>query len=348
MIRCQHFDFIFQVLRPKFDVRNLTLWTSVYFSNYTCSTDLKDLGCDQSEIPQETNSCNLQKTRSCENLAGPSQEPVSSPSRRKSDPSITLDNFDPSHLTKDCDKTSSNTCVYNGTVQSENSQSQDNHTENEKKNETSEEDEQNKKVSTNGVVFNGVNGHCRDLKEELIEINENGGGKERYDAENAEVNSTINGQCNGNSHHQEVDIPSASQNIECSTDTITDIEGKPEEKNGQQINDAGPGNELSLEKIKTLENSASISTSTSDISNSNVDLKLPVDNMYSIHQYLCQPRPTPLRLSCNSNGFSQSKSTSKTSPTTPANSQNSTCPPTPATDKVCIILAFGFIERISF
>lgn len=311
-----------QVLRPKFDVRNLTLWTSVYFSNYTCSTDLKDLGCDQQEMQQETNTCNLQKTRSCENLAGPSQEPISSPSRRKSDPSIILDNFDPSLLTKDCDKTSSNVCVSNGTVHSE-----DGHRDSELKNGTSPEKEQNGDVTaSNGVVSNG---HCSDLEEENL-TNGDQDSKDDTEPESNDENNLVNGQCNGNSHHNG-DTDTSSPAIECSTDTITDGESKPEEKIDHHVNGTRPAHKLSLEKLVTLEKSASISTSTSDISNSNVDLRLPVDSMYSIHQYLS--RSTPLRLTCSSNGFSQSKSPLKSLPTTPVNSQSSTCPPTPATDK---------------
>ncbi|XP_062570524.1 myotubularin-related protein 4-like [Saccostrea cucullata] len=314
-----------QVLRPKFDVRGLALWTSVYFSNYSCSTDLKDLGCDQPEIQQETTCGNLQKTRSCENLAGSTQEAISSPSRRKSDPSITLDNFDPSLLTKDCDKTSSNTCVSNGTVVSE-----DSHIDSEKDSKTLIDNGQNGDISVNGLVTNGLNGHCSDLEENLTNgKNEN---HRENGAESPEENGLVSEQCNGNSRfHQEVDVPSTSQNIECSTDTLTDTEGKPSEKCELQINGSKLEPKLSLEQIKTLEKSASISTSTSDISNSSVDLKLPVDNVYSIHRYLY--RSTPLRLSCNSNGSIQSRSTYKTSPTTPANSRSSTCPPTPATDK---------------
>ena len=308
-------------MRPKFDVRNLNLWTSVYFSNYTCSTDLKDLGCDQQEI-QETNANNLQKTRSCENLAAPSQEPISSPSRRKSDPSIILDNFDPIPLTKES-KTSSNAGISNGTAHSEESNN-----DNELQNGMSEKDK-NLDISKNGVISNG---HSSDLEDDIACRK-----SDREDKDNSESHEddiSKNGHCNGN-FHLEDDKTSSSANIECSTDTLTDGENKIEEKKEHHINGSRrPAQKLSLEKLVTLEKSASISTSTSDISNSNVDLKLPVDSLYSIHQYLC--RSTPLRLTYNSNGFSQSKNSQKSSPTTPANSQSSTCPPTPATDKVCL------------
>lgn len=276
-------------------------------------------------MQQETNTCNLQKTRSCENLAGPSQEPISSPSRRKSDPSIILDNFDPSSLTKDCDKTSSNVCVSNGTVHSE-----DGHKDSVLKNGTSPEKEQNGDVSaSNGVVSNG---HCSDLEENLTNGDQDS--KDDTEPESNDENNLVNGQCNRNSHHNGY-TDTSSPAIECSTDTITDGESKHEEKIDHQLNGTRPAHKLSLEKLVTLEKSASISTSTSDISNSNVDLRLPVDSMYSIHQYLS--RSTPLRLTCSSNGFSQSKSPLKSLPTTPVNSQSSTCPPTPATDKVGII-----------
>ena len=128
----------------------------MYFSNYTCSTDLKDLGCDQQEI-QETNANNLQKTRSCENLAAPSQEPISSPSRRKSDPSIILDNFDPIPLTKES-KTSSNAGISNGTAHSEESNN-----DNELQNGMSEKDK-NLDISKNGVISNG---RSRDVDEDF-------------------------------------------------------------------------------------------------------------------------------------------------------------------------------------
>ncbi|KAJ8312915.1 hypothetical protein KUTeg_010288 [Tegillarca granosa] len=107
-----------QVLIPSSNIRNLHLWTSVYLSNNSSTTSPEETTntTDQQEQEnvQEQSTSNLQKTRSCENLAANVENPIPSPSRRKSDPNITLDSFDQaSHLSKDTDHNSSTLSIQN-------------------------------------------------------------------------------------------------------------------------------------------------------------------------------------------------------------------------------------------
>ena len=102
--------------------------------------------------------------------------------------------------------------------------------------------------------------------------------------------------------------------------------------------------------LQKLESSSSISTSTSDISSSHIDLEAAA-NCYKLPTYaLTQPVPVPLRLDCSAtttlkcmaNGMNNGLHSPMYPPPGGAKTPNSTCPPTPDT-KVGLTEQFIFI-----
>ncbi|KAL3856141.1 hypothetical protein ACJMK2_010931 [Sinanodonta woodiana] len=83
-----------EVLYPSSHVRNLYLWSAVYLSNNSSFTE-EETKPDSAvtTADSESGGTNLQKARSCENLASLT-ELETSPTRRRSDPNITLDMAD--------------------------------------------------------------------------------------------------------------------------------------------------------------------------------------------------------------------------------------------------------------
>ncbi|XP_069134648.1 LOW QUALITY PROTEIN: phosphatidylinositol-3,5-bisphosphate 3-phosphatase MTMR3-like, partial [Argopecten irradians] len=143
--------------------------------------------------------------------------------------------------------------------------------------------------------------------------------------------------------------------IETSTDTLCEDEVCPPSWHGDRLHsqvtscsqenlhcDSEFRNRKTVSKIKSMESCSSISTSTSDISNSHVrvDCVQQAANLLQLHQCLLS-QPPALRLDCSTNGCGKLSSipnggchSPSTQFPTPVSSQtpNSTCPPTPGTD----------------
>ncbi|XP_021374659.1 myotubularin-related protein 3-like isoform X1 [Mizuhopecten yessoensis] len=147
--------------------------------------------------------------------------------------------------------------------------------------------------------------------------------------------------------------------IESSTDTLCEEDGEHCRCSASSLADGPHGrvsscsqenvhcdrecrNIKTVNKIKSLESCSSISTSTSDISNSHVhmDCLRQAANLLHLQQCLLS-QPPALRLDCGSNGCGKLSSipnggchSPSTQFPTPVSSQtpNSTCPPTPGTD----------------
>jgi hypothetical protein len=347
------------VLYPSYNVRSLELWASVYLSNNSSRTSAEDLSTDKQANEQDTgtcSSCNLQKTRSCENLLANQEIPVPSPSRRKSDPSITLDNFDQAaHQAKDIDKNSSSQNI------------------------SDLKDSLDIKLSindskvpksillengcgephVNGGIMNGdvyidnqtlMNGHSEytDCDDKL--------------GENVVQNGHMNGNISDSDNESDVSptrtiIKTSSEKtlgdrtnehgIDSSTDTLVEDENDLLKINGRlklvsrSVENLIPA-KTAIDRLKTLESSSTISTSTSEISNSSIELSgsNDADNLRNLQCLLHQS--TALKLSCKTNGCVKQMTNGSLSPNklypTPASSRtpNSTCPPTPGADSKVI------------
>lgn len=319
-------------------MQSLKFWSSVYLSNNSSRTSSDDLSVDKGE-PEPCATCNLQKTRSCENLLANQEVAVPSPSRRKSDPSITLDNFDPtSHFVKDVDKSPPlKTDCKDDDIG----------------------DKINSIVSHNIPIVNG-----QDSSSSEVELNENAKNLQRQTLTNGHSDMTMDCDdkdnvttihVNGTLIESDNESGSGSSKpivknnsdktlngIESSTDTLVEDENELSKINGRLKNVSKSVENLipaktPVERLKSLENSSTISTSTSEISNSSIELALSdSDNLQNLQRLLHQSNS--LKLSCKTNGCVKQLSNGTLSPnkcyTTPASSRtpNSTCPPTPGAD----------------
>lgn len=344
-----------QVLYPSYNVRSLELWASVYLSNNSSRTSAEDLSTDKQTNEQDTgtcSSCNLQKTRSCENLLANQEIPVPSPSRRKSDPSITLDNFDQAaHQAKDIDKNSSSQNISDlkdsldiklsindskvpKSILLENGRGE---------------------PHVNGGIMNGdvyidnqtlMNGHSEytDCDDKL--------------GENVVQNGHMNGNISDSDNESGISLTRTiiktisektlsdrtnEHGIDSSTDTLVEDENDLSKINGRlklvsrSVENLIPA-KTAIDRLKTLESSSTISTSTSEISNSSIELSgsNDADNLRNLQCLLHQS--TALKLSCKTNGCVKQMTNGSLSPNklypTPASSRtpNSTCPPTPGAD----------------
>ncbi|KAK3580803.1 hypothetical protein CHS0354_025144 [Potamilus streckersoni] len=83
------------VLHPSSHIRNIYLWSAVYLSKNSPFTEEEEIRPDSAatSAKSESGGTNLQKTRSCENLASLAERETS-PTRRRSDPNITLEMAD--------------------------------------------------------------------------------------------------------------------------------------------------------------------------------------------------------------------------------------------------------------
>lgn len=329
---------------PSYHVQSLKLWSSVYLSNNSSRTSSEDLSIDKGE-QEPCPSCNLQKTRSCENLLANQEAPVPSPSRRKSDPSIALDNFDQvAHLAKEVDKSPP--------LKSDLREGED------------IGDKIDSKVSQNIPSVNGHNSSSNEL-----ELNENVKNLENQtimnghtdtilDCDDRLINNVPNGHMNGSVTESDNENSSSSprpivknnsekmlcdkNGIESSTDTLVEDENELSKINGRLKNVSRSVENLipakkPVDRLKSLENSSTISTSTSEISSSSIELALSdSDNLQNLQRLLHQSNS--LKLSCKTNGCVKQLSNGTLSPnkcyTTPVSSRtpNSTCPPTPGAD----------------
>lgn len=350
------------MLYPSYNVRSLELWASVYLSNNSSRTSAEDLSTDKQTNDQETgtcSNCNLQKTRSCENLLANQEVPVPSPSRRKSDPSITLDNFDQVvHQAKDTDKNSSSQNI------SDLKDSLD-----------IKLNINDSKVPISILLENGhgephvnggiMNGDGRDIDiDNQILMN---GHSESSDCDDRLCENVVqNGYMNGNisdSDNENVVSPTRTiiktssektlsdrtndHGIDSSTDTLVEDENDLSKINGRlklvsrSVENLIPA-KTAIDRLKSLESSSTISTSTSEISNSSIELSgsNDADNLRNLQCLLHQS--TALKLSCKTNGCVKQMTNGSLSPNklypTPASSRtpNSTCPPTPGADSKVI------------
>ncbi|KAL5016282.1 hypothetical protein ScPMuIL_005871 [Solemya velum] len=354
-----------QVLYPSHHLRSLTLWNSVYLSNNSSSTfseesyaPLEDIS-PKSECEQAPNS--LQKTRSCENLAA--QEHMPSPSRRMSDPNIISDMHDQSNLLNKENQTNGigedvtkrNISILNGHQEPPLTNGErvteeiellklNNINWSEKilqKNEIGEPNmsltendlpncEPSERTLTNGFHCNVSDDDDEDSSNEL----------QKTSSEKTLSNkSTCSDQYN----------PA----IDSSTDTLIDDEAKELSRMGSKTSldndsslngkEGGSDTHTSSEKsllnrFQSLEASSSISTSTSDISDSHIspDSKARKVLGRELKLQCLLAQSMALRNGCSKsvggmNGSLPStpqNPTSSSSRTTP----NSTCPPTPGTD----------------
>ncbi|XP_033747219.1 myotubularin-related protein 3-like [Pecten maximus] len=401
-----------QVLYPSCHIRSIKLWRAVFLSNNSSSMGPEEGALDKPSLVSEPERSNLQKTRSCENLAANHDQVVTvlaSPSRRKSDPNITLDFADQAlHFAgKDTEQNSNGTSIPNSINKSEVAP-----------------DALNGEIS---LVVNGQDHEYRDKsdgdsshrKNEISEIQMNGESDSTEDSNKAELQNVdsgveeegddkgeqlplingpeekglqpltngymdnestmVNGEnviCNGHSNGietedktcQTVKVDSVERNdrsgsgelvIESSTDTLCEEEcehcrgstsrcadrphGRVTSCSQENLHcDSDCRNNKTVTKIKSLESCSSISTSTSDISNSHVhvDCVRQAANLLQLQQCLLS-QPPALRLDCGSNGCGKLSSipnggshSPSTQFPTPVSSQtpNSTCPPTPGTD----------------
>ncbi|KAK3083958.1 hypothetical protein FSP39_006006 [Pinctada imbricata] len=337
-----------QVLYPQSHVRSLVLWESVYLSNNSSSTSCEDPQQSpeklQNGLETEQAGGNLQKTRSCENLLLASQEQVNAPGRRRSDPNIALDTFDPSALVKDGDKNSSINNIPAGSHKDASVQDSDSNDE--------------KCVAVNGASNeacdeNHVSDKCRTSCNGEIEVFQNGDSSEVEDSSNGVLQKVLSVKhsqhmCNGISksgssiHSDRTFKGNSSEHlVESSTDTVTEDDNHSSQKtaeNGSREN--GLVEKSPVAKFKTLENSSSISTSTSDISSSHVNIEHNMENLLKLKNMLYISPLQSYSVKGGSTGIRNSVQTKSGSysPTmlypTPNSSQtpNSTCPPTPGTD----------------
>ena len=82
---------ILQVLRPSFQLKTLQFWTSVYLSDSTQTEEQPPpVPCDESSSDESVDNQKLVKTRSCEDIKA-AVEHASGTTRRQSDPNITSD-----------------------------------------------------------------------------------------------------------------------------------------------------------------------------------------------------------------------------------------------------------------
>ncbi|VDI78779.1 myotubularin-related protein 3/4 [Mytilus galloprovincialis] len=341
-----------QVLYPSYNVRSLQLWASVYLSNNLSRTSSEDLSADKQEQEPSCMTCNLHKTRSCENLLANQEAPVPSPSRRKSDPSIALENFDQAvHQTKDTshhvlsdfkdivDRRDVNDSKIPKSIPLENGHGP---------------------LMGNGVVQNGnsndlnksdnldnqilVNGHseltpdCDDKLGKNIVQNGHMNGN-TSDSDNESGGSPVRTLGKTNSEKTLCD----KNGIESSTDTLVD-ENDLSKINGRlkivsrSVENLIPA-KTAIDKLKSLESSSTISTSTSEISNSSIELSGSTSDGDNLRNLTCLlHQSNALKLSYKTNGCVKQLTNGSLSPNrlypTPASSRtpNSTCPPTPGAD----------------
>lgn len=333
-------------------MRSLQLWASVYLSNNLSRTSSEDLSADKQEQEPSCMTCNLQKTRSCENLLANQEAPVPSPSRRKSDPSIALENFDQAvHQTKDtshhvlsdfkdtADRRDVNDSKIPKSIPLENGHGP---------------------LMGNGVVQNGnsndlnksdnldnqilVNGHseltpdCDDkLGKNIIQNGHMNGNTS--DSDNESGGSPVRTLGKTNSEKTLCD----KNGIESSTDTLVD-ENDLSKINGRlkivsrSVENLIPA-KTAIDKLKSLESSSTISTSTSEISNSSIELSGSTSDGDNLRNLTCLlHQSNALKLSYKTNGCVKQLTNGSLSPNrlypTPASSRtpNSTCPPTPGAD----------------
>ncbi|XP_060076299.1 myotubularin-related protein 3-like [Ylistrum balloti] len=402
-----------QVLYPSCHVRSVKLWRAVFLSNNSSSMGPEEGSLDRPSLVTEPERSNLQKTRSCDNLAANHDQEVTvlaSPSRRKSDPNITLDFADQSlhFAAKDIEQNSSCTSIPNSINKEETNQVitnsdtglvENGHDElfDDSRNDDvisemqgnggrdSTEDYESVKNDGKMELQNGDSGVEEEVDDKGKHLSLINGQevKEKHLATNGYTEGTLtvisgeNVVCNGLSNGietedktcQTIKIESGDNLtnktgsrelvIESSTDTLCEEESehcrcsssRSADRPHSQVSSCSQENlhcdsdcrsKKPVTKIKSLESCSSISTSTSDISNSHVhmDCVRQAANLLQLQQCLLS-QPPALRLDCGSNGCGKLSSipnggshSPSTQFPTPVSSQtpNSTCPPTPGTE----------------
>lgn len=350
-----------QVLYPNYNVRSLELWASVYLSNNCSRTSTEDLSVEKqiTEPDPSCLTCTLPKTRSCENLLASQEVPVPSPSRRKSDPSIALDNFEQAaYLAKDTEnKNDSSQNISDRKAIEEIKQ-----IESDSKLYKSIPLENGFEPHYNGLILNGdsnelnildnldnqtfINGHsdspdCDDKLGTNIVLNGHSNGN-ISDSDNETGQRTFRTIIKNNSE-KTLCYKTSEQTIDSSTDTLVEDENDLSKINGRvklvskSVENLIPAKTV-IGKLKSLESSCTISTSTSEISNSSIELSgsNESNNLQNLKCLLRQS--SSLKLSCKSNGCVKQMTNGSASPNklypTPVSSRtpNSTCPPTPGAD----------------
>lgn len=364
-----------QVLYPSCHIRSVKLWRAVFLSNNSSYMGPEEGVLEKPATVTEPERSNLHKTRSCENLAANHDEEVlASPSRRKSDPSLTLDFVDQTlhFATKETEQTSNGTSIPSSvntgeaTPDSVNGDTVENGLDDGYSDKSDTVDRNNE--------ISGIQNDCR---EENTKTDDSGTVCEDTGQINGEEHPVINGHSestlvnnviydrisNGIETEDKIcqtvkldsDDTKRTEVIETSTDTLCEDEVCPPSWHGDRLHsqvtscsqenlhcDSEFRNRKTVSKIKSMESCSSISTSTSDISNSHVrvDCVQQAANLLQLHQCLLS-QPPALRLDCSTNGCGKLSSipnggchSPSTQFPTPVSSQtpNSTCPPTPGTD----------------
>ncbi|XP_013412124.1 myotubularin-related protein 4 [Lingula anatina] len=336
-----------QVLRPSCNVSDMELWSSIYLSSTSSMPVSKEVAHEDEEYALEAAEFDkpLHKTKSCDDIIA-ALENTSNLTRRLSDPNIVHSGDAP--VPHSDPLFPSSQPKING---AESNASSDISSSDEPKGELASETQ----AEEEGQDLNGLQGYDSDAKKgsSLGEESTAGQSSEETDPSVTLVNGqdcdhlpnghSINDTEGGESSSEQEKSEFRSVSVASSTDTLigADCTLPQQDRSGKELTNGhsdtclyqngGSGVEAQPSKSQSFQNYSTISTSTTDISDSQVKQRNPLSLHLKCYTTSCKPSCAQ---AANSNGKASSSSM-ESDRSTPYYSRtpSSTCPPTPGTDK---------------